>query len=168
MPDRDARARRTAERAHRGQTEPSGRPFIDHVRRVAGTVPPYARRVAWLHDALEWTALDEDGLRSAGLTADEVDAVRLLTREAGGADDAGFLDHVRAILQAQGRPGRIARAVKAADMRDRSLHPRDPRAAWSPPYGPARALLARAPGDGTRDGTPARAAPERRDRGETP
>jgi hypothetical protein len=50
MPSRDARA--IAEWAHRGQVEPSGRPYIEHVRRVAARVSSEAASVAWLHDVL--------------------------------------------------------------------------------------------------------------------
>jgi hypothetical protein len=160
----DARARALAERAHRGQIEPSGLPLIDHVRRVASAVPPFARRVAWLHDVLEWTPLGEDALRSAGLGPDELAAVRLLTRAAGDAGDDGFLDHVRAIALAPGRPGRIARAVKRADLDDRLRHPRDPRAAWAPPYERAVRLLADAPDGsvGAGRGDPAKRWEDRR------
>lgn len=89
-----APARRLAERAHANALEPNGRPVIEHVRRVAAAVPSFARRVAWLHDALEWAGLGDEDLRSAGLDAEEVNAVRLLTREEGGADDRAFLAHV--------------------------------------------------------------------------
>jgi hypothetical protein len=136
-----AAACRLAERAHGDGVEPSGRPAIEHVRRVAEAVPAFARAAAWLHDALEWTGLGDEDLRSAGLDAEEIAAVRLLTREDGGADDRSFLAHVRAIADAPGRAGRIARAVKQADMTDRSRHPRDPGGAWIPPYAQGLALL---------------------------
>lgn len=137
-----ASARRLAERAHARITEPNGRPAIEHVRRVAETVPLFARRVAWLHDALEWTALREEDLRSAGLDEEEIAAIQLLTREEGGSDDGTFLAHVRAIAGAPGRAGRIARAVKRMDMVDRSRTPRDPGARWIPPYERALAVIA--------------------------
>ncbi len=136
-----ASARRLAERAHADAVEPNGRPVIEHVRRVAEAVPAFARAVAWLHDALEWAGLGDDDLRSAGLDEEEIAAVRLLTREHGGADDGSFLAHVRAIAGAPGRPGSIARAVKRADMTDRSRNPRDPAGAWIPPYEKGLALL---------------------------
>ena len=105
-------------------------------------MPAFAQRVAWLHDALEWAGLRDEDLRDAGLDAEEVAAVRLLTREEGGDDDRAFLAHVGAIARAPGRAGRIARAVKRADMIDRCRHPRDPRADWIPPYERGLALLA--------------------------
>lgn len=133
-----------AEGAHRHQTEPSGRPYLDHVRRVAAAVPPEAVSVAWLHDTLEHSDVTEDGLRADGLVPHQSAALRLLTRRDGAADrtDAAFLAHVRAIAAAPGPAGRIARAVKRADMEDRMREPRDPAAAWQPPYRRALALLA--------------------------
>jgi hypothetical protein len=137
----DALARELAERSHGCELEPNGHPAIEHVRRVAEAVSPFARRVGWLHDALEWTTLRDEDLRSAGLRADELAAVRLLTREAGGDDDRTFLAHVRAIARAPGLAGSIARAVKRTDMIDRSSYPRDPGAPWTPPYDRALVLM---------------------------
>jgi hypothetical protein len=135
-------ARELAERAHRGQVEPSGRMFLDHVRRVASAVPPSARAVAWVHDALEWTGCGEPDLVAAGLSPDELAAVRLLTRDAGDGSDRSFLEHVLVIARAGGRAGHIARTVKRADSEDRARHPRDPGVGRPPPYARARALLA--------------------------
>ena len=134
-----------AEGAHRHQTEPSGRPYLDHVRRVAAAVPPEAVSVAWLHDTLEHSDVTEDGLRARGLAPHQRAALRLLTRrdDADDRNDATFLSHVRVIAAAPGPAGRIARAVKRADMEDRTRMPRDPVAAWQPPYALALALLAR-------------------------
>ncbi len=50
---------------------------------------------------------------------------------------------MRIIAATPGRAGRIARAVKRADMEDRMRLPRDPGAAWRPPYREALDLLAR-------------------------
>ena len=156
-----ARARTIAERAHRGQIEPSGQPFIAHVRRVASGVPAFARSVAWLHDVLEWTRVGELELAAAGLASDELAALRLLTRGPGEADDEAFLAEVRAIALAPGRPGAIARAVKRADMEDRALHPRHPGGRWSPPYDRARRLLAELSAPGLMTGPTAPGAPLR-------
>lgn len=152
------RARELAERAHRGQVEPSGRMFLDHVRRVASAVPPFARAVAWLHDALEWSGCGEPDLVAAGLSPDELAAVRLLTRDTGDACDRSFLEHVLVIARAAGRAGHIARTVKRADMEDRARHPRDPGANWAPPYDRACALLAAEVAEGA---TGRRAGPHR-------
>ena len=134
-------AREIAERAHRGQVEPSGRPFIEHVRRVAASVPAEAASVAWLHDVLEWTEVAEDDPALAHLAPHERVALALLTRH-GGDDDARFLSHLWGITVAPGAAGEIARAVKRADMQDRLHHPRAPGAAWRPPYTRALAVFA--------------------------
>ena len=136
------RARAIAERAHRGQVEPSGRPYIHHVRRVAAGVAPEVASVAWLHDTLEWTDVVEADLVAAGFAPQEVAALRLLTRP-DEPDDESFLSHVRVIALTPGPAGDIARAVKRTDMEDRLRLPRDPGAAWRPPYRRALAVLAR-------------------------
>ena len=50
-----ARAKELAHRAHAGQVDKAGRPYIEHVARVAAAVAddPEAEAVAWLHDVLE-------------------------------------------------------------------------------------------------------------------
>lgn len=49
------RAKDLAHRAHAGQVDKAGRPYIEHVARVAAAVSddPEAEAVAWLHDVLE-------------------------------------------------------------------------------------------------------------------
>ncbi len=76
------RARRIAERAHRGSLEASGDPVIAHVRRVAEAAPAFARAVAWLHEVLENSSVSEEELLAdgLGLTDEELRALRLLTR----------------------------------------------------------------------------------------
>lgn len=48
-------AKELAYRAHAGQTDKAGRPYIEHVARVAAMVKswPAAEVVAWLHDVAE-------------------------------------------------------------------------------------------------------------------
>lgn len=49
------RAKELAHRAHAGQVDKAGRPYIEHVARVAAAVSddPEAEAVAWLHDTIE-------------------------------------------------------------------------------------------------------------------
>ena len=49
------RAKELAHRAHAGQVDKAGRPYIEHVARVAAAVAddPEAEAVAWLHDVVE-------------------------------------------------------------------------------------------------------------------
>jgi (p)ppGpp synthase/HD superfamily hydrolase len=55
MDDMVQRAKDLACRAHDGQVDKAGRPYIEHVSRVAAAVAddPEAEAVAWLHDVLE-------------------------------------------------------------------------------------------------------------------
>lgn len=58
-----SKARDLAYRAHAGQVDKAGRPYIEHVARVAAAVSddPEAEVVAWLHDVLEdceWLAAE--------------------------------------------------------------------------------------------------------------
>lgn len=50
-----SRAKALAIRAHAGQVDKAGRPYIEHVARVAAAVSddPVAEAVAWLHDVHE-------------------------------------------------------------------------------------------------------------------
>lgn len=50
-----SRAKALAYRAHEGQVDKAGRPYIEHVARVAAAVSddPVAEAVAWLHDVQE-------------------------------------------------------------------------------------------------------------------
>lgn len=55
MSDLVKRAKEFAYRAHAGQVDKAGRPYIEHVARVAAAVSddPVAEAVAWLHDVFE-------------------------------------------------------------------------------------------------------------------
>jgi hypothetical protein len=113
-----------------------GDPVIEHAARVAAAVMPEARAVAWLHDALEVGGADVDALRKAGLSEDEQRALELLTRT--GA--VGYEDHILCIAYAPGDAGRLARAVKLADLDDHLAHDEMP--SRVPPYAWARRHIA--------------------------
>ena len=139
------RARLLAEWAHRTQLESRGEPVIAHVRRVAAAAPQFARAVAWLHEALEWTSVSEEELLANGLSEEELRAVRLLTRLGRQGSDARYLAHIAMIARAHGQAGDLARAVKVADLRDRLQHP-GPRANGSRlPYEQALEMLLESP-----------------------
>lgn len=55
MSDLVERAKALAYRAHAGQVDKAGHPYIEHVARVAAAVAgdPEAEAVAWLHDVME-------------------------------------------------------------------------------------------------------------------
>ena len=90
--------------------------------------------MAWLHEVFEHTATSEEALLRAGVSAGELRALRLLTRDPNSRSDASYLGHVEMIARARGDGARIARTVKRADLEDRLLNPRTPAEDWSPPY----------------------------------
>jgi hypothetical protein len=134
-------ARGIAERAHAGQVEERGEPYIDHVGRVAAGVPVFARSVGWLHDVLECSSVDESVLLATGASLDECLALRLLSREEGARSDDAYMEHARVIALSPGVSGRIARAVKRADLLDHVAHRAVCPGGWTPPYGAALVVL---------------------------
>ena len=134
-------ARAIAERLQLGNHEEDGTPVLRHVRRVAFAVPAEARAVAWLHEVLEWTGVTEQELLIAGLTNDELHALRLLSRPTDSRSDRWYFAHLDLMAHATGDSGRLARIVKTADLEDRSLHPHIRSNGWSPPYAQALKLL---------------------------
>lgn len=136
-----ATARRIAERAHAGQVDRNGEPYISHVARVAAAVPSFVRPVAWLHDTVERTELDEPTLIDAGASADECRALRILSRDLGARSDGAYLAHARRIALSEGIAGEIARAVKRADLLDHLSHRPTRYSGWVPPYEAAFVVL---------------------------
>lgn len=75
------RARELAHRAHAGQVDKAGRPYIEHVARVAAAVSddPEAEAVAWLHDVLEDCEFIDSRTLDSQFLPSIVDAVECLT-----------------------------------------------------------------------------------------
>src|SRR5215213_5352841 len=69
-----------AARAHAGQRDKEGLPYILHALRVMMNVGPGAQVVAVLHDTLEDTDLTEDDLRREGFSEEVIAAVKAVTR----------------------------------------------------------------------------------------
>jgi hypothetical protein len=100
-------ARTIATKAHAGQVDKAGRPYLDHPRRVADRVVELqAQAVAWLHDVLEDTVVTAADLRQAGVDDEVIDAVVLLNR--GGED--GYFARIAADT--------LAREAKLTDIAD--------------------------------------------------
>ena len=136
------RARALAERLHHGQRHRDGTALIEHVRRVASAVPGDACVVAWLHEALEHTAISEEALLADGVSLDQLRAIRLLTRDLDLRSDETYLAHVERVARARGPGAEIARTVKHADLADRAHHAAGRSDGWSPPYAAGLDLLA--------------------------
>jgi len=109
MADLD-KALQIACKAHRGQKDRYGRPFILHPLRVMMRCEPVAEKVvALLHDVVERGGMSLEGLRSDGFTEAIVGAVEHLTRREG----EPYLDYI-----ARARGDSLAREVKRADLQD--------------------------------------------------
>jgi (p)ppGpp synthase/HD superfamily hydrolase len=129
-------ARNIAHSSHVDHRDRNGYPLVEHVERVAASVSPDARTIAFLHDLLERTDTSLDDLRAQGLTATELAALDLLTR---GADES-YEAHSLRIALASGPAARVALEVKLADLDDHlNSGPVPPGA---PPYRWARRHMA--------------------------
>lgn len=99
-----------AARAHAGQVDKAGAPYIFHPLRLMLAVNgEHERMAAVLHDVVEDTLLTFDDLAREGFPAEVVDAVRALTKHEGES-------RVDAAHRAAANP--LARAVKLADVGD--------------------------------------------------
>ena len=99
-----------ARRAHEGQLDKSGRPYIAHSLRVMGSVSgTHERMTAVLHDVVEDTGVTLEDLAAAGCPPEVLDAVAAISR---GADEP----QARYLARVVANP--IALAVKRADIAD--------------------------------------------------
>jgi (p)ppGpp synthase/HD superfamily hydrolase len=97
-------------RAHRGQLDKSGKPYILHVLRVMMRQhDDAARMVAALHDVVEDSEVTITDLRAAGYGEEICQAVDALTRREGESYDA---------MIARVAGNALARRVKIADLED--------------------------------------------------
>lgn len=114
---KNARVRRafeSARAAHAGQVDKGGVDYINHPLTVARSVgnDVSAIIVALLHDVAEDTAFTIDDLQAAiPLTADELDALKLLTHD----DATPYLEYVVRL-----KSNELAAKVKAADLKHNS------------------------------------------------
>ena len=111
MSDYVARIKEVAYRAHAGQVDLAGRPYIEHVTRVAAACSddPKAEAVAWGHDVLEDAPHLRDALMAAEPPADVWLAITLLSRKPGQSP---------ADYHAGIRTQALARRVKLEDIGD--------------------------------------------------
>ena len=101
-----------AARAHEGQKDKDGQPYILHPLRAMMSVEgEEAQIVAVLHDVIEDTSVTADDLRQAGFSEQVVAAVLCVTHR----KDEPYADYV---VRCKGNE--IARRVKLADLEDNS------------------------------------------------
>jgi (p)ppGpp synthase/HD superfamily hydrolase len=99
-----------ARRAHEGQLDKSGRPYIGHPLRVMGALRgEHERMAAVLHDVIEDTSVTLEDLSAAGCPEEVLAAVAAVSKRPG-EDQETYLARVAA--------NPIALAVKRADLAD--------------------------------------------------
>ena len=129
-----------AARAHAGQKDKSGAPYILHpIRVLLGVQSLDEQIVAVLHDIVEDTDVSFQALKESGFSETVVSAVRALTKQDGES-------RVEAARRAVQDP--VARAVKLADVTDnmdlsRIPNPSDKDHARMKEYEEVRAILIR-------------------------
>jgi hypothetical protein len=111
---------------------------LERLVRVAAAVPADAQALAFVHGITERDEVSHERLRAAGLTEVEAEALELLTQ----ADGESYELYALRIAHAPGAAGRLARAVKRADLDDHLGRPAGARDSAAPPYAWARRHIA--------------------------
>ena len=104
------KAMKIAYKAHEGQADALGAPYIFHPARVGAAFDTEAEVcVGLLHDVIEDTEVTIEDLRKAGFTEDILKALSLLTHE----KSVPYMDYVASVAE-----NPLARAVKIEDLKD--------------------------------------------------
>jgi (p)ppGpp synthase/HD superfamily hydrolase len=99
-----------AAKAHHGQRDKAGAPYILHpLRLMFQQSSEVAMAAAVLHDVVEDTPVTLDDLRQAGFAEEIVTAVACLTHDSGDSYDE-YIEKIKT--------NPVARAVKLADLED--------------------------------------------------
>ena len=102
-------ALRFAFKAHEGQLDRSGIPYVNHPLHLAEQMDTEDETVvALLHDIIEDTEYTADDLSALGISEAALEAILLLTHD----DAVPYLDYVRKL-----KDNPLARKVKIADLR---------------------------------------------------
>ncbi len=97
-------------RAHQGQKDKSGFPYVFHpLRMMLQLTTLEEQTVALLHDVLEDSSITAEELRKEGFSPAVIEAVEALTRK----KDEPYLEYIRRVKQ-----NPLARVVKLADIRE--------------------------------------------------
>lgn len=114
-----------AARAHAGQLDKSGQPYILHPLRVMLNLKdPEARIVAVLHDVIEDTLVTLPQIKEAGFSDQIIEALKLVTHR---QEECDYPEYIRRIRDSKNE---IALQVKLADLKDNGdparMHALDP------------------------------------------
>ena len=106
------KAIKLAQKAHKGQTDKFGTPYIGHVMRVMNAGNTYDEKiVAILHDVLEdCPEITEESLKEEGFSDEVVFAVKCLSKIPADMDYTDFIQQVE--------KSTLAIAVKLNDLQD--------------------------------------------------
>lgn len=105
-------AHEIAKRAHKGQVDKAGAPYILHPETVASFVTKDDEKiVAYLHDVIEDTPCQLRDLENAGFSSEIIKAVDLLTRKTGQT----YKQYLKFV-----KTNELARVVKLADLKHNS------------------------------------------------
>ena len=101
-----------ATKAHEGQYDKSGVPYIEHPKHVAeGVHGDIAKATAYLHDVIEDTDVTAEDLRRDGIPEEVVEAVIMLTHD----EHENYYDYIRRV-----KTNPIAKEVKIEDLKHNS------------------------------------------------
>ncbi|QMS97078.1 HD domain-containing protein [Streptococcus equinus] len=105
-------AHEIAKRAHKGQVDKAGAPYILHPETVASFVTKDDEKiVAYLHDVIEDTPCQLRDLENAGFSSEIIKSVDLLTRKTG----QSYKQYLKLV-----KTNELARVVKLADLKHNS------------------------------------------------
>ncbi|SDI60435.1 HD domain-containing protein [Streptococcus equinus] len=105
-------AHEIAKRAHKGQVDKAGAPYILHPETVASFVTKDDEKiVAYLHDVIEDTPCQLRDLENAGFSSEIIKAVDLLTRKT----SQSYKQYLKLV-----KTNELARVVKLADLKHNS------------------------------------------------
>ncbi len=106
------KAMKLAYKAHHGQFDRGGVPYVFHPFHLAEQMDTEAEIcVALLHDVVEDTDYTIEQIRAEGFPEEVCNSVRLLTHD----DDTEYMDYVKKLKQ-----DKLARKVKLADLEHNS------------------------------------------------
>lgn len=112
-----ANALRIAIDAHAGQVDKAGRPYIEHLIRVAFSIMfgyhSHLVTTALLHDILEDTSIGWKNLSEMGVSMDAIRLIVALTR----TPEEEYFDYIRRVCETP-----EAAIVKRADLKDHLHH----------------------------------------------
>ena len=104
------RARKIAEKAHQGQADKGGQPYILHPLRVAEKCEQTEEKIAaLLHDVLEDSEYTLEDLKKEGFSDEILKALVCLTHREG----EGYMEYIERVCE-----NPLAARVKYADLQD--------------------------------------------------